>query len=111
MTTAESVLSQLEQHGYQVKRIAILASPEAGEAHGAYVVSQPTGLGRCVIIVRDGAAISFRVYVPLPGDVHDQTAALREWVGANVGAAKQTLIGPASRSCDDCPPAVDLHLN
>jgi hypothetical protein len=88
MTTAESVISQLEQHGYHVKKIATLASPEAGDQHAVYIVSHPAELGCKPVIVQEGAAVVFRVFVPLPGDVHDQTAALTKWIEVNLGTSK-----------------------
>jgi hypothetical protein len=52
-------------------------------------VSHPINLGRQpIIIVRDGPAVVFRAYVPVLGDVHDRTAALVEWGGAKMGAAR-----------------------
>jgi hypothetical protein len=96
MTTFESVSFQLEQQGYQVKKIATFAAPEAGDPHAAYVVTHPTGLGCRVVIVRDAAAVSFRVYVPLLGDVAAQTAGLTEWVGANEPAGPAWAWMPAT---------------
>jgi hypothetical protein len=88
MSIIESVFFQLEQQGYQVKKIATFASPQAGNPHAAYVVTHPTGPVCRVVIVRDAGAVAFRVYVPLLGDVTAQTAALAEWVAKNVGTAK-----------------------